>query len=374
MIIKIEREGTVGGLAQVIDDLSQRTSVQGLLILACDDNGFTPDNIDPLLKRIALPFFGGVFPQIINGREQMSRGTIVAGLPRTPDVQIITGLSDPSLVFDEVLERQIPVTGEIKTMFVFVDGLASRIGALIDGLFNIFGLEFSYLGGGAGSLSMRRKPCLFTNQGLLQDCATLAMVDIRSGVGVAHGWQPISGPYSVTESDRNVIQTLDWRPAFEIYKEIVERDSGRVFATDNFFDIAKYYPFGISKIDAESIVRDPVMKREDGALVCVGEVPPQAQVDILTADVESLVAAATKALSMGLKSYSGAPEDRVLLFMDCISRVLCLKEDYHLELDAVCNSGLPVIGALTIGEIANSGKSYLEFYNKTAVVGVVEGR
>ncbi len=42
------------------------------------------------------------------------------------------------------------------------------------------------------------------------------------------------------------------------------------------------------------------------------------------------------------------------------------------EIDAVFEEGTPLIGALTIGEIANSGTDYLEFYNKTSVVGMLE--
>jgi len=60
----------------------------------------------------------------------------------------------------------------------------------------------------------------------------------------------------------------------------------------------------------------------------------------------------------------------VELFIDCISRVLFLDDSFPLELQAVHERQLPLIGALTIGEIANSGKDYLDFYNKTAVVGM----
>ena len=59
-----------------------------------------------------------------------------------------------------------------------------------------------------------------------------------------------------------------------------------------------------------------------------------------------------------------------VFFIDCISRVLFLKDRFPEEIHAVRHKGLPLFGACTIGEIANSGKDYLEFYNKTAVVAI----
>ncbi len=34
--------------------------------------------------------------------------------------------------------------------------------------------------------------------------------------------------------------------------------------------------------------------------------------------------------------------------------------------------GLPMAGALTLEEIANTGDAYLKFYNKTSVVGILD--
>ena len=63
---------------------------------------------------------------------------------------------------------------------------------------------------------------------------------------------------------------------------------------------------------------------------------------------------------------------KTTFFIDCISRVLFLEGDFEQELQAVSRSGIPLIGALTLGEIANSRNDYLEFYNKTSVVGVLQ--
>jgi hypothetical protein len=51
---------------------------------------------------------------------------------------------------------------------------------------------------------------------------------------------------------------------------------------------------------------------------------------------------------------------------------LFLEKNFAYELEAVHDGQMPLIGALTLGEIANNGKDYLEFYNKTSVVGVLE--
>jgi len=49
---------------------------------------------------------------------------------------------------------------------------------------------------------------------------------------------------------------------------------------------------------------------------------------------------------------------------------LFLDQDFNQELENVHRfvNDVPFFGVLSLGEIANNGNDYLEFYNKTAVV------
>ncbi len=359
-------------LGSLIQRVADDPATRSLMVLACDADNLEAEILDPILRSCSKPVFGGVFPQIIHDRKALEHGALVLGLRSKVRCGVVPGLSDPGGdFFGTILELFGEADPTEQTMFVFVDGLSTRITALIDSLFNCLGLLPNYIGGGAGSLCFQQKPCLFTNQGLLQDAAILALADIRSSIGVAHGWAPISDAYKVTEADRNTVISLNWRPAFEVYKEVVEAHSGRTFAAEPFFDLAKSYPLGIAKLDAEMIVRDPIIL--DGTkLVCVGEVAEGGHVHILNGDLDSLVAGATHARELAQAGFAGeGGADRSMLFVDCISRVLFLEQDFERELRAV-DVGLPMAGALTLGEIANTGDAYLEFYNKTSVVGIFD--
>lgn len=373
MIINLDRTGNVDSFKENLEHVLEDKSVQSLLILACDENGFTPETIDPLLAELTIPVMGGIFPQIIYGKENLSKGTIIAGLSTTPNIQFIPDITDLKIDFEDLIDEKFPeMAQDQQTMFVFVDGLSIRIGDLLDSLFNIFGLDINYVGGGAGKLDFTPSYCLFTNDGLKKDGAILALTDLTSGIGVGHGWETVRGPFKATESHLNEIKTLDWRPAFDVYREVVEEVSGKTFTDNNFSEMSQGYPFGINKLGAEKIVRYPFSEGENGSVVIVGTVPQDSFVDILTGNNDSLVAAASKAFNYGKETFSGSTTNKWTFFIDCVSRVLFMDDEFPRELDAVHEDDVPLIGALTLGEIANSGDDYLEFYNKTAVIAVIE--
>ncbi|MCF6178212.1 MAG: FIST C-terminal domain-containing protein [Geopsychrobacter sp.] len=370
--MEIEHTGQVEALEAICVDFERHADVAGLLILTCDANGYTPELLDPLLTSCCLPLIGAVFPEIIVGNKTLIQGSIVVGLRQRPDIFSIAGLSDQSVDFEEAICSAIPDFCLGQTVLVFVDAFGSRLADLMEGLFNNFGLEVNYLGGGSGSLSFNQKPCVLTNQGMLEDAAVIALLDVASGVGVQHGWSSLAGPYKVTESTGCTIVSIDWQPAYTLYKQVLSEQQGISFAGRDFYAIAQNYPFGLRKLDAEMVVRDPLTVGAAGEMTCVGEVPENSYLDILIGDVDTLVDAASEALRFALHNHTAASETAPLLLFDCVSRSAFMEDEFQRELDVFHGSGRRVIGALTLGEIANCGKSYLELFNKTTVVGVID--
>ncbi len=350
--------------------LIHQANTNAILMLGCDENNLTANDYIQLTDS-SIPVFGGIFPQIIYGNKNYLQGVLLIGLEDIPKISVIKNISNPHLDFEEHLDDSI-LDEEYKTFFVFVDGFSGRIADFIQGLFNVYGIEMNFIGGGAGSLSMQQKPCIITNEGLLEDAAVVAAMKAGSSIGVKHGWESLSGPYKVSLSAGNLVQMLENKPAFEIYREVVEQDCGDKINAENFFEKAKAYPFGISKLGEEKIVRDPIVVKENGSLLCVGEVPQNTFVDILIGNPNSLIEATRQAVTQAQENTPETTTPKHLFFIDCISRVLFLEDDFSKELDAVADYGLPVVGVLTLGEIANSGRDYLEFYNKTAVVALIE--
>ena len=350
MKICFDETGSPDNFLRLAKELSEDSSVKGLMVFACDSNGWTEVILKPILQSFDKPIFGGIFPQIIHGRKNYERGVLVVGLPVAPDIAIVHGLSDPNADYDQQLEPCVDQwaigKAEHETLVVLVDGLSKYIAALTQSLFACFGLERNFIGGGTGSLSFIQKPCLLTPHGLIADAAVVVRLQLGLGVGVSHGWQPISAGMRVTESNGRIIQSLDWRPAFEIYRELVEAHSGLQFSENNFFDLAKRYPFGIGKIGAEVVVRDPFMTDENGGIICVGEVPQNCLVKLLNGTPESLIAAAARARHLAEEAVpTTLTDEQPALFVDCISRVLYLGDQIEEELRVVAGQAPAFWGA-----------------------------
>lgn len=372
MQIFTDINGDILGLKKAVEGALVEGKAKSLLILSCDGNGFTPEQIDPVLKNIPVPVFGGLFPVVLRGKESMDKGTVVVAMDQVPKTYAVSDMDDPETDFEEVLDELVEDDLDCNTLMVFVDGLSPRNAGFIDALYAIFGLEINYVGGGGGSLTLRQVPCVITNDGVKMNSAILAAFPMRSGVGVSHGWTTVSGPYQVTESVGNVIKSLDWKHSFEVYKEVVERHSGIQFVSQPFFDIAKAYPFGIAKMGAERVVRDPVSLDGDRHIVCVLDIPQGAYVDIMHGDENALIQAAGSALQKAQDNFPADAKPGFGLAMECLSRVLFMGDAFSAELAAVMPDDIDAVGACSLGEIANSGNDYLEMYNKTAVVALLE--
>jgi len=309
------------------------------------------------LNSLSISFMGGIFPAVIAQNKHSETGIVIdyikgSNRPVLVDIQE-ESISIPSLF--------IPKKGGC--LLTLVDGLSANIAYFLDELYNIYSNKINYLGGGTGSLSLQQQPCLFTNEGIYQDKAILLLIEQESNLGVKHGWKELEGPFVATKTTKNTIEQLNWETAYDTYKKSVEKDSKTPFTKENFFEIAKGYPFGINKEYAEFIVRDPLMNN-NGNLVCVGEVPMNSVLTILKGEKNSLIKAAKQATTQAIEQ--GYNQINHCFVFDCISRVLFLEEDFKEELEIVQDTlkendiKSPLLGALTLGEISSFGDGKLD--------------
>lgn len=347
-------------LQECIKIILENENVRSALIFIADGLNVQKEVLDPILQGIHIPVIGGIFPQIVFKSQLYDNACMIVPLDFEIKAKVIN-LSEGQTIISEVFKSWYDEYSAKNNLFVFVDAFSQNKNALISTLFNTAGISLKYLGGGAGSLSFLQKPCVLDNTGLYENSAVLGLFDAVLSIGVAHGWTAISEPLKITEAIGNKLISIDWEPAFDVYKQYVETHSGQRFTENNFFDIAKSYPFGMLKLDAEMVVRDPLQYSGTDLLI-VDSIPQGEYIMILHGNINSLLAGAFSAKEQA-RNHSQA----FTFFIDCISRVMYMADNFNLEINNIAGDN-DAWGILTIGEIANSGESFLEIYNKTCVV------
>jgi len=357
-------------IEEVAKHLKENTTKAGeafMLLLAEGDN-IDIEGLIKVLNNHQIVFFGGIFPKIIYDKQHFETGLITTKLTLTEKPKIIKGFDTGEIEIPQLKDDK--VDSETISFITFVDGLSTYISKYISCLYDNIG-DISLIGGGAGSLSFKQQPCVFSNQGIFQNAAVIATVKYNCQIGSGHGWTDLRGPFVATKTNSNIIEELNWNAAFDVYKQVIDEDLGENLTRETFPVIAKSYPFGIFKEGEEKIVRDPIALTNTDGLICVGEVPENSMLFLLKGTPNKLIEAAQIATQKALNNTEEKAEH--VFVIDCISRSLFLDDSYNVELnqvsEALINQKTVIKGVLSIGEIASDGKGYIDFYNKTIVVG-----
>jgi hypothetical protein len=253
----------------------------------------------------------------------------------------------------------------IKSVITILEGLSKHNEPFLQSLFENVDIHTNIIGAGAGFINDKSKAVLFDNNGFYKDSAILVTLTSSMDLSVKHGWEYLEGPYVVTSADGNILSTIDYKSAFDVYQEIIERDCGIILDETNFLELSKNYPIGIIKYKGEQIVRDPIAF-EDGKLILVGNISNNSVINILKGRNTSLLNASREAITGALKNSC-----EFIIMFDCITRKSFLGDSFDEELDTIFNqtNSSNFIGAISIGEVANEGNKYINFLNKTCVIG-----
>jgi hypothetical protein len=350
-------------LKKTIVAIQSEYDINALLLFASDNNKLSVSEIQSVLNLNHKPLLGGIFPEIIADGERKETGFLIIPLYEQLDVAVFEIKECEKSVATRFEEWIANCNMEIGSVLCFYNALWSQKTSFMNEMYDALGPMVHYLGGGAGSLSFQSFPCVFANRRIAEHAAVIGLMENTVSIGVAHGWQPITEAIKVTETKGNSIVSLNWKPAFEVYKATVEKHSGRPITEENFFDMAKAYPLGLVRLDDEMIIRDPFAAK-NGVIHILDEAPEGEYIRIMHGDILSMLHGAQSALD---QSETGDNEDVTHLCINCISRVLYMQDDFVKEL-SLLNKNYLTNGILSIGELANPGNSTLEIFNKTVVV------
>ena len=357
----------ITSLKSHLSNFENESKVKSVLFLMADEHHYFNKELAPILNSVTKPIIGGIFPELIFKGKREKAGILLIPLQFELNTQIIQ-LSDSSeAIFNQLEITQKNSIDSASSLFVFYDALSENKSNFTETLFNFFGTTPTYIGGGAGSLNFNSFHCIIDNTGLHKNAAIIGWTNNKIAIGAAHGWESISSPLKVTKTNENEIIDINWKPAFEVYKEIVEAHSNKIFDDDNFFEIAKSYPLGVSKIDAEKVIRDP-FKTFNNNLYLVDKVNEGEYIEIMNGNTNLLLESAKTATELAFLN-SDKNEIKTTFCLDCISRALYMQDNFNMELDVVANKS-ETSGILSIGEIANSGESVVEIFNKTIVIAI----
>jgi hypothetical protein len=348
-------------IKNALQSIQNDVSIQSLMVCVTDKSRSAVASLIDDLNSLQLPFFGGIFPEIIFENKRQQEGVLIITLDYKVDNYIVK-LDDEAEIGNQIEHICDTIQPNANTTWVYVDCFSTNKTVFIESLYQNLGYTFTYVGGGAGSLSFEQIPSVFNNSGIYKNAAILAFATTNLSLGVAHGWSPISEKLKVTKANGNNIISIDWKPAVDVYTAIVEQHSNSKFEEQGFFELAKSYPLGMVKVGGDIIVRDPIMIQDD-ELVIVDKVNEGEFVQILNGDMNSLLSGAKNAKLLA----HGTSNNKNVFCIDCISRVLYMNDDFQDEIDII-KGNQTLNGVLTIGEIANNSQTFLEIFNKTTVV------
>lgn len=250
--------------------------------------------------------------------------------------------------------RELP--GSSRAGFlVFGDGLSTNYGEVVRGMRETLGTSFLIVGGLAGDDGRYVQTYQYCHQQVVSRSVVGVLLGgpIKLGVGLEHGFAPISKPRRITRAHANVLDELDDRPAASVYEEYFGSDLVQRLRREDSRQVMAY-PLGVQDETHERwLLRNVLSFGDDGSLACSGELREGAWLQVMIGQKELALEAARKAAREAVQSLSRV--GCVLVFDSAIRRKLLGTEQAAAEIAEIrkiIGMSTPLAGCYTYGEQA----------------------
>ena len=239
---------------------------------------------------------------------------------------------------------------------LFGDGLITNYAEVVRGLQEVLGTNSLIVGGMAGDDLRFGQTYQYHQDRVVSRAVVGALLggSIKMGVGIEHGFTPISKPRRVTRARANVIMELDTQPAASVYEEYFGPDLVKRMRQEGLTRQGIAYPLGVqSELADHWLLRNVVSFGDDGSLLCTGEVLQDSWLQLMIGSRELAMEAAQKAARQAVRSLNRVAI--VLIFDSVVRRKFLGPHHAALEIARIreaIGTATPLAGCYTYGEQA----------------------
>jgi hypothetical protein len=279
-----------------------------------------------------------------------------------------TGLRDAAQTAAQCLTRL--ERKEHTLLFLLADGLCGDQMEVVRGAYDVSGASVPLMGGCAGDdMALQATHQIHSGEILTHAVVAAAITsNAPMAIGIAHGWEPLSQAMLVTGSQGTTLESLDDRPALDVYFETYAAPAEVRNDPAAFFDFAHTRPVGIARRNRTEIRYVYGADYERRTLTIFAEVPQGAMAYLMQGNSASVLNATSEVCALAEQSLGGLPA-RGFMLLECVARKSLLSSagllEESLRLPSV-GSDASVGGFYTYGEIARTEGSG-GLHNQTVV-------
>lgn len=245
---------------------------------------------------------------------------------------------------------------------LFADGLVATHADATRGIQEVLGTSALIIGGIAGDDDHDAAvPCQYFDGQVATRAAVGVLLGggIKLGVGMEHGFAPVSRPHRITRATANRLYELDRRPALAVYEDYVGAELIARIRRGSATRQRIAYPFGMQREGSGPwLLRNVHACYEDGSLACTGELAEGAWMQLMISSRELALEAALTAARAAIRPLNQVA--CALVFDSGARRTLLGAEGSAREIAGIrdiLGASTPFAGCYTYGEQAPSEHS-----------------
>jgi hypothetical protein len=298
-------------------------------------------------------------------RQDITEGAMVCTLLEIPpdSFEIMAFGKESGLSFDmgEKIGKWVSSAFADPALLIVASGLETDGEQLVRGIQNEAGEGLTMFGGLAGDDAEFKKTVVFTENQFVEDGAvTLVLDKSRFEVqGLAtSGWVGIGADKTITESDGNIVYTIDGEPALDVYTSYLNVNERELP------QIGVEYPLLLKKEGSPDVLRAVInVDREKRSLIFAGSVPKGSLVTFSSSPGFEIIESTRNTIQ---EFFTNTDNPDLLILFSCMARHMALGPSISEEITEAWQSWQkPLIGFFTYGEIGSNFQSRCDFHNET---------